>query len=551
MSEQSGWIELAGQRVRLSDVRAHPYRYGRLLAQARATRSAVCLCRPTRLRLVTRCGLGGRHHVACWPHEGPDHDPGCAFFHLQPDLSGRAGYSSCAIAESAAGTSIRLHAPALTRGTRGGDAGLSHPTHAGAQRRSVGLLGMLHYLWESSGLNGWAGPARRPQRTWAAVRAALREQLAICTINGQPAPDVIYVVPPYHPSTSAHALEQFDAFLARLTADAPQGRRGLLLAEVKAINPAAHGVRYQLAQQSRSRQLFMSATLDTGLRAAFPSALAAATQREGGRCIGLFSLQRSHGGYAVAVDAALMLTTASFIPADSSYEITMTDALQAAGRAFVKPLTYDAGHDAVFPDFVLTDEPRSYVEVWGLPGRRDYERRKEANRAFYQRHASALLDWTVTEPIPNLTLTPPVPGREVSDHPNLGCDGGVAGALRWVGRQQHLFESGAPSGPLTHGAGTEIGGQRAPGGHHRHPSDRLGRRRRHPVQQQSDGTASAGSGRDLADRRRLDLYGAQDQGRYRRGDHLPGRNNRRRCAHRVVGGYRRRSHRLDGRAGPC
>lgn len=350
MNEQSGWIELAGQRVRLIDVRAHPYRYGRLLADARATRSAVCLCRPARLRLVTRCGLGGRHHVACWPHEGPNHAPGCAFFHLESDLSGRAGYTRSAIQESAAGTAIRFHTPLLTRSTRDGRTGQSHTTHSGRQRRSIGLLGMLHYLWDVSGLNGWPGSARPPPRSWATVAEALAEHLPVCTINRQPAPDVVYVVPPYRPSTSTQALQQFDTFLSRLSADAAETRRGLLLAEVKAINAAAHGVRYQLAQQSRSRQLFMSTTLDTRMRSAFPAALAAAGQRMGGRCIGLFYLERSRGGYAVAVDAALMMTNASYIPADSSYEITMADALQAAGRAFVKPLTYDAGHDTVFPD---------------------------------------------------------------------------------------------------------------------------------------------------------------------------------------------------------
>jgi hypothetical protein len=241
------------------------------------------------------------------------------------------------------------------------------------------------------------------------VVAALREHLAVCTINGQPGTDVVYVVPPYRPQASAQALQRFDTFLERLRHDAREMRRGLLLAEVKAINPAAHGVRYQLAQQSRSRQLFMSNALDARVQASFPAALAAAGQHVGGRRIGLFYLERSRGGYAVAVDAALMLTNACFIPADSSYEIAMADALQAAGRAFVKPLTYDAGRDAVFPDFVLTDEPGSYVEVWGLPGRRDYEHRKAAKKAFYQRHATRLLEWTVTEPIPNVALTPPVP----------------------------------------------------------------------------------------------------------------------------------------------
>jgi hypothetical protein len=409
VSEQLGWIELAGQRVRLSDVRTHPYRYGRLLAEARATRSAVCLCRPTQLRLVTRCGLGGRHHVACWPHEGPNHAPGCAFFHLQPELTGRAGYTSAAIQESADGTAIRFQAPLVTRRGRSDETDAVATTHTGVQRRSVGLVGMLHYLWEASGLNGWPGSSRRPHRSWTAVVAALREHLAVCTINGQPAADVVFVVPPYHPQTGAQTLQRFDTFLEPLRYDAPEVRRGLLLAEVKAISPAAHGVRYQLAQQSRSRQVFMSTTLDTRVRAAFPAAIAAAGQRVGDRCIGLFYLERSRGGYAVAVDAALMLTNGCYIPAESSYEIAMADALQAAGRAFVKPLTYDGGRAAVFPDFVLADEPRSYVELWGLPGRRDYEHRKAAKKAFYQRHATRLLEWTVSEPIPNVPRSPAVP----------------------------------------------------------------------------------------------------------------------------------------------
>ena len=207
-----------------------------------------------------------------------------------------------------------------------------------------------------------AGVRAPPAALLAGRGAALPEHLAVCTINGQPATDVVYVVPPYHPQASEQALQRFDMFVERLRNDAPELRRGLLLAEVKAIKPAAHGVRYQLAQQSRSRQLFMSNALDARMRAVFQAALAEAGQRVGGRRIAVFYLERSRGGYAVALDAALMLTNACYIPADSSHEIAMADALQAAGRAFVKPLTYDAGHDAVFPDFVLTDEPRSYVE---------------------------------------------------------------------------------------------------------------------------------------------------------------------------------------------
>jgi hypothetical protein len=112
----------------------------------------------------------------------------------------------------------------------------------------------------------------------------LGEQLELCTINGQPAVDIVYVEPAYRRSTSAQALNQFDTFLSRRRRSAAQPA----VAEVKAINPAAHGVRYQLAQQSRRRELFMSTTLDTRVRSAFATDLATADKREGGRIIGLF-----------------------------------------------------------------------------------------------------------------------------------------------------------------------------------------------------------------------------------------------------------------------
>ncbi|MFV8176758.1 DUF1173 family protein [Mycolicibacterium peregrinum] len=406
MSSDEGWIELAGQRVHLRDVRNHPYRYSRLLAAARASRSAVCLCRPQRLRLVTRCGQGGRYHVACWPHEGPQHDRSCAFFHLEPDLSGRSTYASSAIDESTQGVSIRFGLPLLTRSATTDSLDESPTSPPGRSRRALGLVGTLHYLWETAGLTSWPGTVPQPSRPWAEVSTALIDALADCTISGQAATDVVYVVPPYRPDTADAALQRFDAFIEQLASADNRYRRGLLVGEVKAVTETPHGLRYQLAQQSPRRQLFLSASLAARLRSAFPAAVSTAGHDMGGRRVGLFYVERSRNGYATVIDAALMLTNYVYIPADSSYEVLMADALRAAGRSFVKPLTYDPGSDAVFPDFVLTDEPQAFVEVWGLPGRREYEQRKAAKKAYYQRHAAHLLEWTVTEPLPTL---PPAP----------------------------------------------------------------------------------------------------------------------------------------------
>ena len=59
----------------------------------------------------------------------------------------------------------------------------------------------------------------------------------------------------------------------------------------------------------------------------------------------------------------LMMTSAHWIPLDHVYEIDVVDKLVTDGRAFIKPLRYEARHAGEFPNFQLldtgaTDAPR-------------------------------------------------------------------------------------------------------------------------------------------------------------------------------------------------
>ncbi|GLZ38752.1 DUF1173 family protein [Actinokineospora sp. NBRC 105648] len=84
------------------------------------------------------------------------------------------------------------------------------------------------------------------------------------------------------------------------------------------------------------------------------------------------------------------------------HEARTADALTAAGRTFLKPLHYDSG--AVFPDFVLLDTtPETYLEVWGIHDRDDYETRKRAKQTHYRATGKTLLKWDVRGPLPDLT----------------------------------------------------------------------------------------------------------------------------------------------------
>lgn len=195
----------------------------------------------------------------------------------------------------------------------------------------------------------------------------------------------------------------FDRFVELLQAGRAQVRRGFVLGEIKDIGKAKFGFRYQLAQQSRLRPIFVSAVVHERMRRSFRSAFSDAARRVGGRRVVLFYVERSARGYVVGLDAAVMLTNSVYVPGDSSYEVRMADALIGAGRSFTKPLAFDAKTDVVFPDFVLTDDtPNSFVEVWGLPGRAEYEARKREKKAYYQGIGARLVEWTVTEPMPLL-----------------------------------------------------------------------------------------------------------------------------------------------------
>lgn len=396
------WVDLDGQRVSLDAVRSDPDRYVRLLSAARTHKSAACLCQTPPLQLVTRCNQAtGRHHLAVWPGQGPSHDPSCAFYRIDPEMSGQGCYESAAIRETGGTVAIRFSAPLVSKP---GDRRVE-PTDGqhspGVTRRSVGLLGLLHYLWDEARLSTWSPNSSRG-RNWAAVSAAVTDQLADTTISRQPADAVLHVVPPYSPETAEANLAALDEFITSLRAGSRQIRRGFVLGEIKEIHKSKFGYRYQLAHQSPRRPIYLSDRLDALLRRRHRHPFADAAATVGGRKIALFCIERSRNGFATAVDAAVMLTHRSYIPADSSYEVQMADALTRAGRSFIKPLRYDTT-EAVFPDFVLTDtSPKTVVEVWGLPGREDYEARKATKQAHYQQSGTPLIEWNVTEPMPTV-----------------------------------------------------------------------------------------------------------------------------------------------------
>lgn len=395
-------ILLAGSRVSLSLLRAHPDQYTRLFVRARAEDGrGWCLCRPhQQVPLVIRC-RSGRYHLARWPGQAHTHLSTCTWFRPEPSLSGRP--AGDIISEGPNGTRLRLATPLLLRSAqnRSGAPIPATDTESAPSSRRLGLLGLLHYVWEETQLSLW--PRGAPRRDWRHHAPLLHNHAQTCTTGHRPLSSALYVVPPYTEQTAEINAERWNHFLTQLGTvnGRSTARRGLVLGQLRGMTPSRYGFRVRLAHLRAP--LFATSNLYERLRSSYRPAFTEHAHSRYDRIL-LGVVDRSARGNALLADAAVMPTApGTGLPVDSSHELRMAHALTSAGHTVLKPLHYDSS-DAVFPDFVLPDEdPAVYVEVWGLPGRTDYETRKRDKREHYRQREHRLLEWTVTDPFPTIT----------------------------------------------------------------------------------------------------------------------------------------------------
>ncbi|RJQ66258.1 DUF1173 family protein [Pseudonocardiaceae bacterium YIM PH 21723] len=397
----AGWVRLADRVVAITAVREHTERYTSLFSRARSEVGyAVCLCRSDHVvRMVIRC-RAGKFHLANWPAGGHQHAGGCPWFRSPASESGRSSVAE-AIRSDDDGTSIRLAMPLIVRDASAAPAEppseVPEDTGSVTVRRAVGLLSVLHLLWESAQLN--VCNVHAGNRSWRDCRALLAEQVADCRINRLELGTLLWIVPAFEREHAEQINIAWKRFLSRLLRVGRVQRRCLVLGEIRTIEPTVYGVRVRLAHQRAA--LFASKGLMDRVHRSYPSVFSEHAGKTGRRQVVLCLVELSRHGHPIIVALAAMLTTASYLPVDSEYEAQMADGLTAAGRAFYKPLHYDGGE--VFPDFILSDvDPVVHVEVWGVRGRQGYEDRKRAKKSFYLKAGRSLLEWDVDQPLPEL-----------------------------------------------------------------------------------------------------------------------------------------------------
>jgi hypothetical protein len=357
---------------------------------------ATCCCDSAQeLKLYVRSNKGSGPFTLCRnPNTGPRHKPSCSYHSRLNTDGGAKAYSSSAVMEEEDGT-LRIGLDFSLR-VSAADSGCAipavmHPPREKKQVKRLGkmkMLGLLHLLWENTGLNEWA-PWLEGKRRLTTVMTRLQKEASSIKQGRTVLADVLLLQGNEHTNKKAVSYACANSrrliVISELNEWSPSliASNNLPLVGTTKTSPPA-GMPYLTIDNSRWESSL----------ARFPRDVA--WWQRGGKIIAIAITDvpeerksaKSNRVYfsAYVRQVVLMMVSERWIPLDSSYEGIIEEKLAKERRQFTKPLIYDSAEDQYHPDFLLTDVNGSdYVplEVWGRDTE-DYLQHRAVKEEWYQ-----------------------------------------------------------------------------------------------------------------------------------------------------------------------
>lgn len=335
-----------------------------ILAEAHAQKLRPrCLCSPDRPEMYVAL-INDEHYLKRMPGTGAKHDPTCGSFEPPPELSGLGQLVGAAIvAEPNGETGLKLDFPLSIRGGRSVPPGPveSEATSAVAPTKTLTLLGMLHYLWDSADLTKWRPTWTR--RNWWIIHRELSAVAARTTAKKQGLSSVLYVPPMFK-------LDDKDAIVAErrrfMQALHPMKGKpvplGIVVAEFKEQAPSQYGRKLTFKHMPD-----FSFFMDQDLAGKFDKLLAdkiLTTEAQPDTHLILIATFSTASTYAKIREVAGMLVNSRWIPFDSEREQLLLQALD--DRTYAKCMKYNLRSDAPVANALLLDTPEP-VALYALP----------------------------------------------------------------------------------------------------------------------------------------------------------------------------------------
>jgi Protein of unknown function (DUF1173) len=313
----------------------------------------LCLCRSTHPAMYVAY-IAESYVLKRMPGTGRLHDAACESFDPPPELSGLGELGRNTIVTDETGeTVLKLDFPLTKRPGRAPPAAAANDDAASVKTEAskLGLLGLLHYLWDSAELtkwrSNWAG-----KRNWFVVRREILAVVERTTTKATPLASVLYVPAIFSPEKKEELTAHRRRFMHSLQAASgkPQSL-GITVAEFKGQEPSKYGRRLIL-KHLPDFSIFLSEDLGKkfDVKMGGKIKLVEASQDSHLIIIATFSV---NGSYAEIVEIAAMPVTGQWVPFEHDREFELISKLSQ--RRFIKCLKYNMGNTGPIANALLTD----------------------------------------------------------------------------------------------------------------------------------------------------------------------------------------------------
>ncbi|MCY1165260.1 hypothetical protein D9M73_51630 [compost metagenome] len=386
---------------------------------------ALCMCRPTPLKLQVRL-RDGKYHLAVWPEQGSMHDSSCIFF--REDEAGPETEIATQVKENEDGSreirlTFTLDRSSVASTPRPQTASrLSVDDHKQSEQAS--LRGLLHLLWAEANLTRWH-PSW--ERDWGRARYELFQAAKHLTIKGATLGERLYVPRPYRESMQDEINREWDRFNRSLTRGQVEIiKSGLIVAPVRkfvelpaqesgktaafmhlrhmrtpiGLNDATYSF-LQNQCKTAVRRVFVNAQENERAKEPRPAGWIHLPQPE---VIAIAHVEANTRGGIWARGVWLMsVHPRVFIPAGNTDDILLIDALMRDGHQFSRLLTSQQPMARTRPEWTL----RHVYDPQGIPvPRAALEILSNGAMPEFVSKRAELADALATKGIPVWTWTP-------------------------------------------------------------------------------------------------------------------------------------------------
>ncbi|KPK50287.1 MAG: hypothetical protein AMS22_12395 [Thiotrichales bacterium SG8_50] len=225
-----------------------------------------------------------------------------------------------------------------------------------AKRKTLGLLGLLSFLYQEAGFNSWS-PNMYGKRRYAQLYKYLMQKAEEIVVKGDVLAHQLWMPEPYKKDDQENIeARRQDTFNKRLYGPDGRPRRMLVVGVLRKLVPTPHGIGIKLAQAPDNLIFWMNDKTAGSYQRQFGGGEDPLKQLgEGDYLLIIMTVERTERDHFFVAQVASLKTTSAYIPYSTPQERTLAIDLVDKSRYFTRPMHIEDTPGIPKPNFYLHD----------------------------------------------------------------------------------------------------------------------------------------------------------------------------------------------------